>query len=435
MDGLPPTARSNGTIHADAGGKGKERSWGAEDEEKTVEGKATMEGLNNNGGAGVLSGGARRTMNGIVWRPLSAPVVEDRRRPIDDLFLWSKRLFLRLRASLLEYSHHRLPYHHRSPFSSSSKSPLLSPPGGTSRSSSNSTFSPFLPPHRLPLLANILASRWYNRLSPFIVFISAIFLVYQILFTILDSPSGLLLDPLIDPHTFQLLPPGDPTHQIDVTPLDGPLSVALAADRAERDALMRSGKEGTGGEADEERPRAFWKGDEALRRNRPASRFKCDDGYDGRLKGSLLFLGIFTTPSALSKRQLLRTLFISDLPPASADGEAPLIDVAFISARPPNDNWRWSLEREAELYGDIVWLEDIPENIDTGKTAHFFEWVARGADGRWSDRGRIPNEEKGKAAGEGRDPRSAPVGRPQFVMKVDDDVRPPFCSSGRCRRA
>lgn len=382
------------------GGKGKERApspWRTStDEEKGLSGPAKdgssrsvlFEGTMNGGRTTAKEAGR---MNGGYAGPGGTGTSSE------DVLAWASYAVGRLRATFDHASSSSSSSTlRRSPPLSSSRSPLLSPSG---------LHRPFYPSWpRLPS-ANRLR-HWSTRLSPLLSVLALVYLTYRLVFTVLDSPTTLHLDPTIDPLTFKLLPPGDPTHSISDNPLDAPLAAALAADRAERDALVNA--------QPFDEPRAFWKGDQGLRDNRPAHRFGCDDGRAGRRKGSLLFLGIFTTPGSLAKRQILRTLFRSDLPPAPTPGEPPLIDLTFVSARPPNDNWRWLLERERDLYGDVEWLEAVPENIDTGKTAHFFKWVSEGAGGRW----------EGKQGGDSRDPRNGPVGRPQFVMKVDDDVGP-----------
>lgn len=244
-----------------------------------------------------------------------------------------------------------------------------------------------------------------KRATHLVLILVAIISLYLLVTALLDSPTNLTLDPTIDPRTFQLLPQdwGDPMGRIKRDKRDEPLFVAL---EAERQRLWRDRSLGEADRIDD----GWYAGDQALRDNRPASRFLCDDGRDGRPEGSLIFLGIFTTPHALAKRQLLRTLFKPDLPPAR-DGRPPLIDVAFVAARPPNDDWRYVLEKEKARYGDIEWFDSVPENIDTGKTAHFLQWVATGAGGRWDVN--VTGETTGR--------RRA---RPQFVMKLDDDVGP-----------
>ncbi|KAI9610417.1 hypothetical protein H4Q26_006557 [Puccinia striiformis f. sp. tritici PST-130] len=78
-------------------------------------------------------------------------------------------------------------------------------------------------------------------------------------------------------------------------------------------------------------------------------------------------LAIFTTPSGFEKRNLIRTLIKSDLPPNS------LIELKFISGQPENENWTELLKIEQSLHHDLVVLKDLEDNIDRGKTFEFFK--------------------------------------------------------------
>ncbi|KNE86576.1 hypothetical protein PSTG_20062, partial [Puccinia striiformis f. sp. tritici PST-78] len=108
-------------------------------------------------------------------------------------------------------------------------------------------------------------------------------------------------------------------------------------------------------------PRKWYMPDQALIQNRPASRFSCQS-----TSPTLIFLAIFTTPSGFEKRNLIRTLIKSDLPPNS------LIELKFISGQPENENWTELLKIEQSLHHDLVVLKDLEDNIDRGKTFEFF---------------------------------------------------------------
>ncbi|KAG0144960.1 hypothetical protein CROQUDRAFT_659264 [Cronartium quercuum f. sp. fusiforme G11] len=294
------------------------------------------------------------------------------------------------------------------------------------------------------------SSRFSSRVNTIFTVVIFFGSVYVVLSWILDQPNTLQLDPVIDPVTFQILPAGDPLHQIRST-TKSPTSKTSAATAAlqleleQRQAdfhlriqhavnrnitkawralkdpslaiLHHSGPDRN--HSDAMAHFLWYKGDEALKRNRPASQFKCDVGH--RKQGSLLFLGVFTTPEGFAKRNLIRTLLKTDLPPwnvTQADGTVriqPLIDLVFVSGQPTNEHWRYLIEEENRLHNDLVVLEDVEDNIDGGKTYAYLKWVALGANGRWAGK-----ESEGGL--QDRDPRVRLVGRPRFVMKADDDT-------------
>jgi hypothetical protein len=190
----------------------------------------------------------------------------------------------------------------------------------------------------------------------------------------------LRLGSLVDPETFQLLPAGDPRLR------DSPQARALQL-RHERTRAI--------GNMTRAQLKAEFSSpvDDLLATSPSEHVFDCE--AEG---GPLLWIGIFTTAQSLAKRQVIRTLFRPDLPRPSER----LVEVRFISGRPPNDNWKYLLERENDVYRDMVIL-DSDENMDDGKTWHWLSWLAR---------------ERGK---------SGP--RPRFVLKSDDDVRLGSCAS------
>jgi hypothetical protein len=165
----------------------------------------------------------------------------------------------------------------------------------------------------------------------------------------------------------------------------------------------------------------------------PPETYKCHNWSPNQPAGHndfLLLLGVFTTPSGVSKRTIIRNLVKKDLPSDSERGEAlnqdnyrsglrgtrnlkkdvtdtpsnpqPIIKIFFVSCTPPNDDWKWYLERENELNGNDVVTIDCGENIDNGKTYDFIKWV------------HDHYGKEGAVGGVGNTPR--------WVMKSDDDV-------------
>lgn len=102
----------------------------------------------------------------------------------------------------------------------------------------------------------------------------------------------------------------------------------------------------------------------------------------------LLFVGVFSTASRWSRRDLLRAY----RKPKTALINGKTVEFKFILGQPKLESDRQSLEREMQRHDDIVVL-DQEENMNDGKTYAFFQWLAK---------------------------RSGP--KPHFAFKVDDDV-------------
>lgn len=82
----------------------------------------------------------------------------------------------------------------------------------------------------------------------------------------------------------------------------------------------------------------------------------------------LLFYGVFSAPDKVDRRALIRREIKGEWP-------SDLVDFKFIFGRPATNELARLLADEQEEHGDIV-IVRCNENIDTGKTHAFFEWVA-----------------------------------------------------------
>ncbi|KNZ53302.1 hypothetical protein VP01_3286g2 [Puccinia sorghi] len=272
---------------------------------------------------------------------------------------------------------------------------------------------------------------------------------YLLLVSLLDQPNSLLLDPTIDPTTLLLRPFGDPLKPIHYSQPTA-VSVALAQSTLEREsgfylrmqhaihpnitslnatalsqAIRFAEMQLSLGEEAGKSPK-WYTPDQALIQNRPSSRFHCQD-----TSPTLIFLGIFTTPAAFEKRNLIRTLIKSDLPPNA------LIELKFISGEPQNENWMELIKAEQSIHHDLVILKDVQDNIDLGKTYHFFKWVTEREKRRQDRRPNSteshgfreqlglngwPHQQPHGSSIDDRDPRKVVYGKPKFVIKSDDDT-------------
>ncbi|KAI5453389.1 hypothetical protein NCC49_005868 [Naganishia albida] len=127
--------------------------------------------------------------------------------------------------------------------------------------------------------------------------------------------------------------------------------------------------------------------------------------------GVLLFLGVFSAAQSASKtyeemkrrRDIYREVYFPHFPPNLVTKKFILgLPASTPHATHPEEIARARtmrlLEEEARQYQDIVIL-DMEDNIDSGKTWKYYEWVAK------------------EYGGEGR-----VHGRPRFVLKADDDT-------------
>lgn len=80
-----------------------------------------------------------------------------------------------------------------------------------------------------------------------------------------------------------------------------------------------------------------------------------------------IFLGIFSTESRISRRNLLRTSYLQVRP-------RDHMDVFFILGKPSNETAYQALQKENNTYGDILTL-DCPENMNEGKSFDFFRRI------------------------------------------------------------
>ncbi|KAI7945195.1 hypothetical protein MJO28_010890 [Puccinia striiformis f. sp. tritici] len=319
--------------------------------------------------------------------------------------------------------------------------------------------TPFLPTSTSSIapsgtLARSAPSRLHQAGIGFLLLLAGVS-SYLLLVSLLDHPNSLELDPTIDPVTLQLCPLGDPLKLNDpVQQQPSRASVALSQSNREREsgfslrmqhaihhnitslnatsitqALKFAQEHLAQDDAQASKiPRKWYMPDQALIQNRPASRFSCQS-----TSPTLIFLAIFTTPSGFEKRNLIRTLIKSDLPPNS------LIELKFISGQPENENWTELLKIEQSLHHDLVVLKDLEDNIDRGKTFEFFKWIAQREKRRqdiitsdsslptshqFLDEAALDGwpESSSDSSVDDRDPRKVAYGKPKFVIKSDDDT-------------
>ncbi|KAF8530960.1 hypothetical protein JB92DRAFT_321983 [Gautieria morchelliformis] len=150
-----------------------------------------------------------------------------------------------------------------------------------------------------------------------------------------------------------------------------------------------------------------------------------------------VFLGVFTTDSAVERRMLIRSTWASQersrFGAINADGGngTSRTIVRFVLGK-PRSGWERRVQLESETYNDMIQLP-ISENMNSGKTHAFFSWVAENAWvpppaqshlSQWSP---YSNHTVDPPPPAPHDPRSGLSGakgrwvRPDYVAKADDD--------------
>lgn len=109
--------------------------------------------------------------------------------------------------------------------------------------------------------------------------------------------------------------------------------------------------------------RSFEEPDYGLLSSLPPSSHTCNTEQTPKL-----FIGIFSTPDKYDRRSLIRTLMSRYF-----DGiDKAILDYSFIVAQSSDITQNEELIKESERFADIMSL-DIPENMDNGKTFHFYK--------------------------------------------------------------
>lgn len=124
------------------------------------------------------------------------------------------------------------------------------------------------------------------------------------------------------------------------------------------------------------------------------------------IEPTTVYLGVFTVDHAVERRNVIRQTY--DSHPNSRKPGSEGVRLRFIMGR-PSDEFADAVAAENAEHDDIVVL-DIDENMNNGKTFHYFSWAAENAT--------VPDYEyssAGKAIYRGEK-------RPAYIAKADDDA-------------
>lgn len=108
-----------------------------------------------------------------------------------------------------------------------------------------------------------------------------------------------------------------------------------------------------------------------------------------------LLLGVVTLWDKIERRHLLRQLYPLSLT-SSLNGSSDTVRTIFVIGEPKTETARAILKWESETFGDIMILDGVDENMNAGKTYHFFkalhDWKVLYQDGGWTHVGKIDDD-------------------------------------------
>jgi hypothetical protein len=108
-----------------------------------------------------------------------------------------------------------------------------------------------------------------------------------------------------------------------------------------------------------------------------------------------LLLGVVTLWDKIERRHLIRHLYPLSLKSAGVDS-SDLVRTIFVVGDPKTEAARAVLDWESQMYGDIMILEGVDENMNAGKTYHFLkalhDWQILYQDGGWTHVGKVDDD-------------------------------------------
>jgi hypothetical protein len=108
-----------------------------------------------------------------------------------------------------------------------------------------------------------------------------------------------------------------------------------------------------------------------------------------------LLLGVVTLWDKIERRHLIRHLYPLSLK-GSVYGANDVVRTIFVVGEPETEAARAVLDWESQMYGDIMILEGVDENMNAGKTYHFLkalhDWQILYQDGGWTHVGKIDDD-------------------------------------------
>jgi hypothetical protein len=109
-----------------------------------------------------------------------------------------------------------------------------------------------------------------------------------------------------------------------------------------------------------------------------------------------LLLGVVTLWDKIERRHLIRHFYPLSLSNVSSVLASDVVRPIFVIGQPASETAKAILEWESKAYGDILILEGVSENMNSGKTYNFFkllhDWKILYQDGGWTHVGKVDDD-------------------------------------------
>ena len=110
-----------------------------------------------------------------------------------------------------------------------------------------------------------------------------------------------------------------------------------------------------------------------------------------------LLIGIVTPWDTIERRHLIRHLYPLSLQNQSESCPFPdVVRTVFVICEPKSETAKSVLQWESDVFGDLMILNGVDENMNEGKTYNFFkalhDWDILGQDGGWTHVGKVDDD-------------------------------------------
>lgn len=109
-----------------------------------------------------------------------------------------------------------------------------------------------------------------------------------------------------------------------------------------------------------------------------------------------LLLGIVTLWDKIERRHLIRHLYPLSLTNVSSNIASDVVRPIFVVGQPQSETAKAILEWESKAFGDILILDGVTENMNSGKTYNFLktlhDWQILYQDGGWTHVGKVDDD-------------------------------------------
>ena len=109
-----------------------------------------------------------------------------------------------------------------------------------------------------------------------------------------------------------------------------------------------------------------------------------------------LLLGVITQWEKIERRHFIRHLYPLSIKNRSHVTVSDIVRTVFVIGEPKSEQAKAILEWESEMFGDILILDGVNENMNAGKTYHFLkalhDWQILYEDGGWTHVGKVDDD-------------------------------------------